>query len=444
MAHHPPDPSAGISPGLRRPRAEDPRSVITPDAFRVNPSLLGTPLAAPSRRLAAMLIDLVLLGFLINAPGWLFALLTAFVLFRATSRKSGSRGGAGRVFLRVGGAVIAFVGVLSLVSAVSGLFSDRGTPAREGAAGPVDAPGSGADPGGEAGRVDAPPSAADAVGDAGPAPTGGAVLAELFALGRARTPEGARPHAAAVARFFAAQGERLEDTADLREALRGLGELPLMAFDDDVFAVVEEEFRRAGVLPPGGAAGDSESRDAAIDSLLRGRDVALAAGADEEAGRLTREAALLIASDTIGRLGSRVSSLRSDVSDLRDRAREAERAAERSPLGLLMDLVADEIGVGAGWAALYFTAMLALWRGRTPGKRVLGIRVIRLDGKPLGWFASFERFGGYAAALATGTLGFFQILWDRNRQGVHDKISETVVIRDLAPEHVVRTRVPVS
>ena len=39
-----------------------------------------------------------------------------------------------------------------------------------------------------------------------------------------------------------------------------------------------------------------------------------------------------------------------------------------------------------------------------------------------------ERFGGYAASVTLGLLGFAQILWDKNRQGFHDKIVETVVI----------------
>lgn len=60
----------------------------------------------------------------------------------------------------------------------------------------------------------------------------------------------------------------------------------------------------------------------------------------------------------------------------------------------------------------------------------MGIRIIRLDGQQIGWWAAFERFGGYAAGVATGLLGFAQISWDRNRQAVQDKISETVVIRD--------------
>lgn len=424
MAYTPPESKEGARTGGRRPRSEDPRSIITPDAFHVEPSLLGSPLASPSRRLAAMLIDLVLLGFLVNAPGWLFALLTAFVLFRATSRKSGAKPGKGRFVLRAGGALIAFVGVLSLLSAASGLFSGGGDEAADES---------------DRERVLQAPEGGEP--DAAVVPSSSEVLRELFALGRAETPEAARPHAAAVARYFAAQGDRIDDPEDLREALQGMGALPLMSIDDDVFPVVEEEFRRAGFLTSGAAGADVEERAGEVDSLLGAREAALEAGAGEDADRLTREAALLLAADTIGRLRSRVSRLSSDVEDLEDRAREAERSAERTPLELARDLVADEIGVSAGWAALYFTAMLALWRGRTPGKRALGIRVIRLDGEPLGWFASFERFGGYAAALATGTLGFFQILWDRNRQGVHDKISETVVIRDLRPEHVVRKRV---
>ena len=383
-----------------------------------------------------MLIDLVLLGFVVNAPGWLFALITAFVLFRATSRKSGSKGGPGRVFLRAGGAVVAFVGVLSLVSAISGLFSRDDRPAGgsdrgqqvEAAVPPGPATG-----GENADESEAGPDAA--------VPTPGGVLREMIALGRASSADEARPHAAATARFFAAQGERLDDAGELREALADLADLPLMSMNDEVFDVVEEEFRRAGVLPAADGA-DGEAGLAAVDSLLRARDAALAAGDSGAAGAAGREAGVLLAADSVGRLAVQVRALRRDVASQRERADEAERAAERSPIGLVMDLLADEIGVSAGWAALYFTAMLALWRGRTPGKRALGIRVIRLDGKPLGWVASFERFGGFAAALASGTLGFFQILWDRNRQGVHDKISETVVIRDIAPEHVVQRRVP--
>ena len=42
----------------------DPRSIITPDAFELSPALLGLPLARPSRRLAAILIDLLIIAIL--------------------------------------------------------------------------------------------------------------------------------------------------------------------------------------------------------------------------------------------------------------------------------------------------------------------------------------------------------------------------------------------
>ncbi|HSL69806.1 MAG TPA: RDD family protein [Longimicrobiales bacterium] len=90
---------------------------------------------------------------------------------------------------------------------------------------------------------------------------------------------------------------------------------------------------------------------------------------------------------------------------------------------------ADDLGLGFGWMALYFTAFLALMRGQTPGKKLLRIRVLRLDAKPISWWIAFERFGGYAASATLGLLGFLQILWDRNRQGLHDKAVETVVIK---------------
>ncbi|PQJ53930.1 RDD family protein [Psychrosphaera saromensis] len=91
--------------------------------------------------------------------------------------------------------------------------------------------------------------------------------------------------------------------------------------------------------------------------------------------------------------------------------------------------IVSDLGLGFGWAALYFTAFPALWRGQTPGKRLMGIRVIQLDGTYMSAWDSFGRYGGYGAGFATGLLGFFQIYWDSNRQAIQDKISATVVIK---------------
>jgi uncharacterized RDD family membrane protein YckC len=111
-------------------------------------------------------------------------------------------------------------------------------------------------------------------------------------------------------------------------------------------------------------------------------------------------------------------------------------------LGFLRD-IAEDLGVGFGWGALYFSAFLAWGKGQTPGKRLLRLRVVRLDRDPISLWAAFERYGGYAAGFATGLLGFAQVFWDPNRQAIHDKITGTVVIQDGAaplPEPTRRLR----
>jgi len=70
-------------------------------------------------------------------------------------------------------------------------------------------------------------------------------------------------------------------------------------------------------------------------------------------------------------------------------------------------------------------------RGRTPGKFLFGIRIIRLDGKDIHIWQSFGRAGGYAASISTAGIGFLEAFWHPNRQTVHDRIAGTVVIRRI-------------
>lgn len=90
--------------------------------------------------------------------------------------------------------------------------------------------------------------------------------------------------------------------------------------------------------------------------------------------------------------------------------------------------LASDFGLGFGWAVFYFTVLTAWLNGQTIGKKLMGIKVIKLDGSTLTLWESFGRYGGYGAGLATGLTGFLQIYWDANRQAIHDKISETLVI----------------
>lgn len=87
-----------------------------------------------------------------------------------------------------------------------------------------------------------------------------------------------------------------------------------------------------------------------------------------------------------------------------------------------------DLGLSFGWSVLYFTFLTSAWHGQTVGKKLLKIRVVQLDNTPLSLWESFGRYGGYAAGLSTGLLGYLQIYWDSNRQAIQDKISSTVVI----------------
>jgi uncharacterized RDD family membrane protein YckC len=80
-------------------------------------------------------------------------------------------------------------------------------------------------------------------------------------------------------------------------------------------------------------------------------------------------------------------------------------------------------------AALYFTFLTWGRRSATIGKWLAGIRVRRLDGRPLTLWESFERFGGYLASVGTFGFGLLDFWRDPNRRLAHDRISNTVVLR---------------
>ncbi|MEL7146348.1 MAG: RDD family protein [Bacteroidota bacterium] len=86
--------------------------------------------------------------------------------------------------------------------------------------------------------------------------------------------------------------------------------------------------------------------------------------------------------------------------------------------------------VGGVLTVLYFGIMNYFYQGKTVGKKICGIRVVRLNGKKMTFRGSIERATGYTASGSLFLYGFFQFFWDPNRQTTHDKITETIVIRD--------------
>ena len=68
--------------------------------------------------------------------------------------------------------------------------------------------------------------------------------------------------------------------------------------------------------------------------------------------------------------------------------------------------------------------------------RLRHVRVVRVDGRKVGWAGAFARFViPLAIALLLPQLGAIiglgLVLWflrDKNRQGVHDKLARTLVV----------------
>lgn len=78
---------------------------------------------------------------------------------------------------------------------------------------------------------------------------------------------------------------------------------------------------------------------------------------------------------------------------------------------------------------VYFVGCTARW-GQTAGKLLLGLRVVRADGGPVGGGQALfrETLGRLAAGFLLG-LGYLWVLADPQGQGWHDKLAGTVVVR---------------
>ena len=79
-------------------------------------------------------------------------------------------------------------------------------------------------------------------------------------------------------------------------------------------------------------------------------------------------------------------------------------------------------------STLYFAVALKLSKGQTVGKWLMKLRVVSLTHDEMGWWQSIERSLGYSASLLEGGFGFLQFFINRNRQTVHDRIAETIVV----------------
>lgn len=389
-------------------RVSDPRTIVTPDAFSVSPDLLGVPLAPPSRRLFAVFVDLVLI-FLISRSGWvLLGFIASIVLLRIATRRAGDQG-IGNMF-RV---AVGCAGAAILLTTGIAFWAVRTL----------------------SNAVDVPAVGVTAEGEPANAPVGlGTLLgglAEGRDLARAESADEAAETGLSLLQRMVAAGV---DVGEARAAIAGI--VPEDApWRDQVL----ERVGRAADSIGGSRRADQPDTIPLADALSAYAD---AIGGDSAALRSERAIAArrrildAVGADSLEALHDEITQLRTasrrteqELESTREALREAEEGS--SVFGFLREVV-DDLGLTFGWGGLYMTLFLAGWGGRTPGKRIAGIRVVQLDGAPLSWWMAFERAGGYAAGFATGLLGFAQVFWNPNRQAIHDRIAGTVVIIDGA------------
>ena len=96
-----------------------------------------------------------------------------------------------------------------------------------------------------------------------------------------------------------------------------------------------------------------------------------------------------------------------------------------TPLQKVVTLIAGLFGTFFG--LIYFLFFWVLI-GFTPGMGLLGLRLIRCNGQPLGLGRAIIRLIGYWVSLIFLGLGFLWILVDNRRQGWHDKLAGSCVV----------------
>lgn len=84
--------------------------------------------------------------------------------------------------------------------------------------------------------------------------------------------------------------------------------------------------------------------------------------------------------------------------------------------------------ISAFFAAPVYFILFYSSTGQTVGMYVMGIRVVRLDGKHMSLVGSIVRWLGLFLSMLPLGLGFLWVLIDDRRQGWHDKLAHTCVI----------------
>jgi uncharacterized RDD family membrane protein YckC len=111
----------------------------------------------------------------------------------------------------------------------------------------------------------------------------------------------------------------------------------------------------------------------------------------------------------------------------------AEDINEDSPEWAIGNLLINGISVLAGW--LYFGLMESSSWQATIGKKLLRLKVTDANGYRLSFGNATGRYFGKILSGMICGIGFIMIAFTEKKQGLHDMLASTLVVKDVPPEY---------
>jgi uncharacterized RDD family membrane protein YckC len=106
------------------------------------------------------------------------------------------------------------------------------------------------------------------------------------------------------------------------------------------------------------------------------------------------------------------------------------------PLGIIIGIVANADPIMAyriNQLSNIFIIILVIflwlkWGGRTPGKKIMGIKILKKDYTELDFKAAILRYIGYFFSTILFCIGYIMVGVREDKKGLHDLIGGTVVV----------------
>ena len=90
-------------------------------------------------------------------------------------------------------------------------------------------------------------------------------------------------------------------------------------------------------------------------------------------------------------------------------------------------------GVGLLFDSIYFSAFESSPMQASPGKWLLGMRVTDLDGRRISLMRACAQYAGKGLSALLLLVGFVMIAFHSRKQGLHDVLARTLVMRGRTP-----------